>query len=571
MAGAGRDANALGSRRALGSRLRSLRLHILLWTILPAAIFLLGLSFTDVYGHQKAMRILVEERDRVLAQAVAGRIADRLQRDSDLLARLAAGEALPPPGQPLPPAVADAFPGGVVAVDGQGRAAALGEPSPPWQEAPFVSTLAEAVRRQRQPAWQAGGSGGLAPGYLAVATLLPGGDGALIGVLPLAGSAVAAAIEDLQVAPGARAWLLDAEGHPIYQAPGPQPPSGLAPLGLPAGEAVVTSSVPLPGTAWRLVLVEPWHPLVPLVLRYAQAPVAVAVVAVLLSLLAVLFGVRYVTRPLQRLGQQAQRMAWGDFQAVLHPVGGVEEIAGLQRVLRQMATQLQSYQAAMRSYVAAVTHAQEEERLRLARELHDDTVQSLIALGQQLERAHRSVLQNPATCQTQLDGLRQGVRDLVQDLRRLIADLRPLYLDDLGLVPALEMLVQASAGAGPPQLSVSGPVRRLAPELELALYRIVQAALKNVEQHARARLVRVGLSFEEQAVRVVVEDDGVGFAVPASPDGLASLGRFGLLGMRERAVRLGGWLAVTSQPGRGTRVEAYLPAPSPVPADRPAP
>ena len=138
----------------------------------------------------------------------------------------------------------------------------------------------------------------------------------------------------------------------------------------------------------------------------------------------------------------------------------------------------------------------------------------------------------------------------------------PTYLDDLGLVPALEILVSPVAPGQRAGLEVNGKIRRLPADLELAVYRLVQAGLKNVEQHAQASRVRVQIGFEEEAVRVVIEDDGVGFVVPNSPDELARQGHFGLLGMRERATLFGGWLNLSSQPGRGTRLEAYLPSPA---------
>ena len=116
------------------------------------------------------------------------------------------------------------------------------------------------------------------------------------------------------------------------------------------------------------------------VLRYSQFMPLVAALAAIVSLLTLYYGVRAIVRPLQALGQQAERVAWGDFEATSTPVGGVEEIEDLRRTLDQMARRIQSYQSGMHDYIAAITQGQEEERKRLARELHDDTAQALIAL-----------------------------------------------------------------------------------------------------------------------------------------------------------------------------------------------
>ncbi len=544
-------ANRVGPARraAISAGLRSLRVHILLWTILPIAIFVLGLSFTDVYGHQQAMRAMVQQRDDALAQSVAARIGEDLAHQAARLQALTLDPAFagaPASAQARLLAPLDAtFVDGVALLDGDGALrAASGDLS--WRDEPFVRSLLQAAHSGGRPAYLA-----TPQGSLAVAVPLPDGAATLVGLSPLSASAIVAGVDALRVTPQAAARLLDEAGTPIYGAGAATDVHG--------EEGIVTAVMPVPGTGWRVELAEPWHGLVPLVLRYAQATVLIAAAAALIALLSVYSGVRYVTRPLQALGQRARRVAWGDFDAVAEPVGGVEEIADLQRALQQMAAQVRSYQAAMRSYAGAVTQAQEEERLRLARELHDDTVQSLIALGQQMERVQKGCAPAGGTVAAQLAELRQEVRCQVQDLRRLIGDLRPLCLDDLGLGPALEALLKELPPALHAGLAIAGEERRLSPDIELAVYRIVQAALKNVEQHSAAQHVSVRLTFEAQAVRAVVEDDGAGFAPPDAPDDLAREGHFGLLGMRERAMLAAGQLTLSAAPGRGTRVEACLP------------
>ena len=575
MVDSGRDTGPVtGDGRTRWSRLRSLRVQVLLWTFLPIVVFVLGLSFVDVYGHQRAMRVMVEERDRGLLEAVSQRIADSLEYYAGLLQAVGCREALRRGDPELQARVLatleDQFTEGIALFDSEGGLKVAIGPTDSWARSPQAGKMAKATAASGQSGYIVGPDAGLAEGQLAVTAPLLTGNGALVGVLPLTRTAIVEAVDGLQSAhasPGAShsapssggpvclAVLRRGDGRVIYS-PAPVAPNGAAP---PAKEDVVTTTLTVPGTDWQLIYSERWQHLLPFVLRYAQATVLVAVAAVLISLLAVYSAVRYVTAPLQELGQRARRMAWGDFEAVAAPIGGVREIADLQSTLRQMARQVRSYQAAMRSYVAAMTRGQEEERKRLARELHDDTVQSLIVLGQQVDRLHKAGFRDANACSEQLALVRQGIRNLVHGIRRVIGDLRPSYLDDLGLVPALEALVKAGSPLYKGELVIDGEQRRLPPDVELAIYRIVQEALRNVEQHAQAQHVSVQLSFEEQGVRVLVEDDGVGFDVPPSPDDLAHSGHFGLLGMRERAMLSGGWLSLASAPGLGTKVEVYLP------------
>jgi signal transduction histidine kinase len=154
--------------------------------------------------------------------------------------------------------------------------------------------------------------------------------------------------------------------------------------------------------------------------------------------------------------------------------------------------------------------------------------------------------------------------EVVQQVRRFSRNLRPIYLEDLGLIPALEMLTRdaasGSAAAGlATSFRVTGEPKRLSAEREMALYRIVQEALNNVASHAKASCADVNVTFTESEVSVTIADDGAGFAIPARPGELAEAGHYGLLGMRERAELAGGWLSIESEPGHGTRIEIHLP------------
>jgi signal transduction histidine kinase len=207
-----------------------------------------------------------------------------------------------------------------------------------------------------------------------------------------------------------------------------------------------------------------------------------------------------------------------------------------------------------RDALERVVTAQELERRRLARELHDETGQALtsILLGLRgLEEA-----QSPEELRNTVSDVRDLVRSTLQDVRRLAVELRPKALDDFGLVAALERLTDSFGE----QTSIAIefvhnlPDGRLPPEIETALYRIVQESLTNVVKHARAAHVSIVLRGSPDTVSVVVEDDGVGFEPGrGSGDGI------GLLGMRERVGLSGGTVTVESRPGAGTTLRAEVP------------
>ncbi|MBX5473974.1 MAG: GAF domain-containing sensor histidine kinase [Thermoleophilia bacterium] len=213
-------------------------------------------------------------------------------------------------------------------------------------------------------------------------------------------------------------------------------------------------------------------------------------------------------------------------------------------------------QRVARDALQRVVTAQELERRRLARELHDETGQALtsILLGlRRIEEARSAEEMRNAVAE-----VRDLVRSTLQDVRQLAVELRPKTLDDFGLVPAVERLVQSlgeQTGLSI-QFEAAVPEGRLPAEVETALYRIVQEALTNVVKHARATAVSVVLTRKDDSVSVVVEDDGVGFEPERTRDG-----GLGLVGMRERVGLLGGRLRIESSPGAGSTLVVEVPLP----------
>jgi signal transduction histidine kinase len=203
--------------------------------------------------------------------------------------------------------------------------------------------------------------------------------------------------------------------------------------------------------------------------------------------------------------------------------------------------------------------AQEEERLRIARDLHDDIMQRIVHLGQQLDST-MTQWQLPAEAEQALADARTQAEDAVAGLRRFSRDLRPSVLDDLGLVPALEWLAgdMTERTGARVTFTTLGESARLDRHVELAFFRIAQEALRNVERHAAARNATVTLEFAPWMVRISVEDDGRGFSPPRSPGDFTVGGKLGVAGMQERAQLVGGTFDLRSIPGHGTVVSAEL-------------
>ena len=217
----------------------------------------------------------------------------------------------------------------------------------------------------------------------------------------------------------------------------------------------------------------------------------------------------------------------------------------------------------MRFYTHEITRAQENERKRIARELHDETIQVLVALSRRLELLISLPDRLPEEAVRHLALSQKLIADSLIAMRRFVQDLRPPALDHLGLVPALEGLVGdlTEQHGIRVEFTVTGPVHRLVSEdAELLLFRIAQEALNNVRRHSGANRVGMELEFLPGRIRMLIQDDGRGFTAPERMGDLVSSGRLGLVGMHERARTLGGTVTIDSKPGRGTKVSVDVPA-----------
>jgi signal transduction histidine kinase len=233
-----------------------------------------------------------------------------------------------------------------------------------------------------------------------------------------------------------------------------------------------------------------------------------------------------------------------------------------------MARQVRAAQQSLRGYVSAVTRGQEDERRRLARELHDGPVQALIALDQRVQMVQLKLKGTAPETHERLSDLRQMTSVLLEDVRRVIRALRPIYLEDLGLLPALEMLARdlETAVGVPVTFHSQGQAVRLTPEREIAAYRFAQEALSNVARHSQATEAAVEAVFEAGLFTLCVRDNGRGFSPPERLGELAADSHFGLVGMQERAELVAGRMTIRSAPGQGTTVELRLPLMPPSPS-----
>ena len=298
-------------------------------------------------------------------------------------------------------------------------------------------------------------------------------------------------------------------------------------------------------------------------------------VALVVTSVAAWLHARYVTRPLEGLARAMRRIPAGALDEPIL-VSRRDEIGALARSFEAMRVELAramterdrwegELEARVRErteeahrLLAKIISTQEEERHRLARELHDETAQTVATLLMHLATLRGMLPPGQEAIAERLDRISaQGVRAL-GEIRRVIADLRPTALDDLGLIPALRdfaetRLTTAGVGLG---FQVRGEPRRLDRPVETALFRILQEAVSNVAKHAAARTAAVELEFGPAQLVATVRDDGRGFEVFPGPDRPPGVG---LEGMRERADLIHARLQIASRPGAGTNVRVEIP------------
>lgn len=289
-----------------------------------------------------------------------------------------------------------------------------------------------------------------------------------------------------------------------------------------------------------------------------------------------------VVNPLSQLAASARRIAQGDFSARAE-VNRKDEVGMMAQTFNEMAEQVERHARALEDskreleqrvqerteqvqQMAAVRgqllerliSAQEEERRRLARELHDEASQALSMIMMDLARTRDSLPGDAKEARQRLSQSRSLAEQTLADLRRMIHELRPEVLDQLGLVPALRSYVKSRLEVEKikVQLHFSQLDERLAPLVEITLFRVIQEATTNISRHAGASTVNIEVVMKDSTVTATIEDNGRGFDVEAAFKAPES---WGLRGIRERVAVIGGELSIESSSEHGTRLQVRLP------------
>ncbi|HSK10603.1 MAG TPA: ATP-binding protein, partial [Vicinamibacterales bacterium] len=418
-----------------------------------------------------------------------------------------------------------------------------------------------------------------------------------------AGSRFAGILSPFELGRSGRAQLLDARGIVIASTdrrPGFAPSPHWARLAPASGspgsrQAVVEETMGLAAAPLRAA---PWT--VALHQERAETFVearrlrrTIAWLAPMLLALALLFAwgaARSVRRPIGVLTLAAERITSGNLDRPIPPLPddeigrlgrslegmrvalkrSIEEIAAANqaleervdartRELKALYSELQERERWREELLRKVISAQEDERKRLARELHDETSQTLSALAMKIELALSAWPAAPSR-ERLVEARTLTVRTL-EELHRLIFDLRPSVLDDLGLLSAIRWYAERHLEPRgiAVQFEASGFERRLRPELETALFRVAQEAITNVAKHAEADTVLIQCLERDDRAVIEIEDDGKGFAPGSLPPPAARERGLGLMGMRERVELFGGTIEIDSAPGQGTRVAVSVP------------
>jgi two-component system sensor histidine kinase UhpB len=256
--------------------------------------------------------------------------------------------------------------------------------------------------------------------------------------------------------------------------------------------------------------------------------------------------------PLERLIEEMEKVDLSRPGPLLpRSIDGIGETEEVERIELAFLRMMHRLEAERRRAGSAALQAQEEERARVARDLHDEVNQSLTGLLLRLEAAREAA---PPELEPELAETKALANQAMLELLSLARQLRPTALDDLGLVAATAGQVeQLARGEIEAEFSADGNFSDLDDDAQLVVYRVAQEALSNAARHSGAERIAVGLRRDGSGVELEVSDDGRGFAFDESEGGL------GIAGMRERALLIGGELTIESRPGRGTTVRLVVP------------
>jgi two-component system, NarL family, sensor histidine kinase DegS len=207
-----------------------------------------------------------------------------------------------------------------------------------------------------------------------------------------------------------------------------------------------------------------------------------------------------------------------------------------------------------RTYISNILESQEKERQRIARDIHDETIQTLLAVANNAEIIVSSGDITADDAKKKAKWIRDTTINTVNSLRTICLELRPSILDNLGLIPALRWLTDSMNKDCNihSQVLVKGLERKLLPQVEASIYRIIQEALNNIKRHSKAKISFIVLDYYPEYLKIVIRDDGQGFHSPKAIDSFAGQNKLGLIGIQERINYLKGSFRLLSKPGKGT-------------------
>lgn len=289
-----------------------------------------------------------------------------------------------------------------------------------------------------------------------------------------------------------------------------------------------------------------------------------SLVGVVMTILLNTWIVRKSLQPLNELHRLVERVAAGQRSINTHPFEQLgPDFHQFSRALNAIVQQLEERAQQLSALSNRAIRSQEEERIRIARSLHDDTGQSLSSLIILLDRLEHRAPDQPAELKQQLEMARRLASDTLAELRKIIFDLRPTILDDLGLVPAIRWYARTYLEPEGMQVRLFLPEEELDLPVECSttLFRICQEAMSNVLRHAGAKTVMVTLCLDQTEVCLQVIDDGQGFDLQELADQGPYPRKLGLLGIKERAELVGGRVILETAPQRGVRLQVCLPVP----------
>jgi two-component system sensor histidine kinase DegS len=578
------------------TRFTSLRSQLMLSIAVPIIALLLALALVGYFGVSELIQALVEQRDAELTQLAARQIASYWSDSVTLLSQVAAtdqvrsGDAVRTSDMLAQNAPLQQRFDQISVTDSVGVVIATygGEAGEDFGRQGFVDRTRQVRRPVRSPVITS------PLGHAIVVVSIPYYDtgrlfgGCVLGVWQLDdGRALRSALENVRVGETGFSYLVDSSGtvlnHPETDMLGANASRHPAVAAFLAGEegartvsdkgqrtVVGFAAIPFRELSsslfadetwdgWGMFISERWDdivaPLQPSI--YLILVLLVVTVALPMGILAI--GSQRVAAPLQGLVAEVERVAEGNFDTQVSLDTAPAEVRDLEVAFNEMVAELQRYRQDIQRYVVSILNSQEEERKRVARELHDETAQDLIVLGRKIEDAE-TLATNPEL-KTQLDGLRDMVDDTLSGVRRFTSDLRPPLLEELGLPRALEILGNRAAREESFEVTVEivGEPRAVLPELETGLYRLTQESLSNVRRHAEASHVAIRLTYANDHLELLVKDDGVGFEVPDDPGKMLATGRLGLVGIHERARLFGGRATIRSTPRQGTTVQVVIP------------